>query len=86
MNNCSTIMAILQENRTETSVKVQEVLTKYGCHIRARMGLREGSVKDCSNMGLIILQLCSEDNVPSKMKEELDLIPNVKTKYMNLDF
>ena len=32
--NYSTIMAILQENRVDIAVKVQEVLTQYGCNIR----------------------------------------------------
>ncbi|VBB08673.1 Hypothetical protein LUCI_3951 [Lucifera butyrica] len=86
MTNCSAIMAILQENRTETAVKVQDVLTKYGCHIRIRLGLHDSGVDTCTNSGIILLQLCG-DNVPlQQLEKELQVIPNVKVKYMTLDF
>ena len=44
MNNCSVILGILQENRVETATKVQDILTKYGCHIRVRLGLHDSGV------------------------------------------
>ncbi len=86
MNECSVIMAILQENRTETATRVQDVLTQYGCNIRVRLGLHDAAVNSCSNSGLILLQLCGE-NIPLKeLEHELQIIPNVKVKYMTLDF
>lgn len=86
MGNCSIIMAILQEKRIESAVKVQDVLTKYGCHIRVRLGLHDSAVNECSNSGMIILQLCGDDLVISDMQQELQAIPSVKVKYMTLDF
>lgn len=86
MDNCSTIMAISLENREETSREVQGILTKYGCSIRARMGLREGAPDRCTNMGLIILQLCGNGDVAEKMQIELNEVKSVKAKYMKLDF
>ena len=86
MGNCSIIMAILQEKRVETALKVQDVLTKYGCYIRVRLGLHDSAVNECSNSGMIILQLCGDDLVISDMQKELQVIPNVKVKYMTLDF
>ena len=84
--NCSTIMAILQENRVETAVKVQDVLTKYGCNIRVRLGLHDAHVDSCSNSGIILLQLCGEQTLISEMEKELQAVPNVKVKYMSLAF
>ena len=86
MGNCSIIMAILQEKRVETALKVQDVLTKYGCYIRVRLGLHDSAVNECSNSGMIILQLCGEDLAISDMQSELEAIPSVKVKYMTLDF
>ncbi|BBB90776.1 hypothetical protein [Methylomusa anaerophila] len=86
LENCSTIMAILQEQRMETAAKVQDVLTKYGCHIRCRLGLHDAHIETCSNSGLILLQLCAGSSVVSELEEELKVIPNVKVKYMTLDF
>ena len=86
MVNCSIIMAILQEKRVESAAKVQDILTKYGCHIRVRLGLHDSAVNECSTSGLIILQLCGDNLVISDMENELQAIPNVKVKYMTLDF
>lgn len=86
MQNCTTIMAILQKNRVETSVQVQEVLTKYGCQIRTRLGLHDSGIDACSPSGLILLQLCSDNLEINQIEKELEAIPAVKVKYMTLDF
>jgi len=86
MGNYSIIMAILQERRVESAARVQDVLTKYGCHIRVRLGLHDSAVHECSNSGMIILQLCGDDLVIGDMEKELQAIPSVKVKYMTLDF
>ena len=86
MNNCSTIMAIVQEARVETAIKVQDVLTKHGCHIRVRLGLHEAQIDQCSNQGLILLQLCGSDQeVIAAIEKDLNAIPNVKVKHMILE-
>ncbi|CVK18956.1 MULTISPECIES: hypothetical protein [Sporomusa] len=85
MSNCATIMAIIQGNRLETAVKVQDVLTKYGCYIRVRLGLHDAAVNACTNSGIILLQLCGEDVPVNQMEQELKQIPEVKVKYMLLD-
>lgn len=85
MNNCSIIMTIVQDNRVETAVKVQDVLTKFGCYIRVRLGLHEAAVNSCTNSGIILLQLCGDDVPVKQIEQELQQIPNVKVKYMSLD-
>ncbi|MDD4600659.1 hypothetical protein SDC9_11252 [bioreactor metagenome] len=83
---CSTIMAIVQENRSETAVKVQDVLTKYGCNIRVRLGLNDSAVDLCSNRGMILLQLCGDDLLVADIEKELTSIDDVKVKHMIIDF
>ena len=51
MKSCSTIMAILLENRNETAVAVQAVLTKYGCNIRGTAGTEGGSTRHLHKCG-----------------------------------
>lgn len=84
--SCSTIMAIVQENRTETAVKVQNVLTKYGCFIRVRLGLNDSAADNCSNRGMILLQLCGDDLSVESFEKDLVSIGDVKVKYMTVDF
>lgn len=86
MTNCSIIMAILQENRVETAPKVQDVLTEFGCFIRVRLGLHDAAVDQCTNTGLILLQLCGDDVPVTDMVTKLGSIPHVKVKTMELDF
>lgn len=86
MTNCSTIVAILQDNRVETAPKVQEILTRYGCNIRMRLGLHDAALGECSNTGLILLQICGEKNEISEMERKLQDLPYVKVKSMSLDF
>ena len=85
MCNCHTIMAIVQDHRTETAVKVQDVLTKYGCHIRVRLGLHDSAINECSNTGIILLQICGADAPVKELEQELKVIPDVKVKYMTLE-
>lgn len=86
MKNDSIIMAILQEQRVETAIQVQNVLTKYGCHIRVRLGLHDAAIDSCSPNGLILLQLCCESGILQELEHELTAIQSVKVKYMTLDF
>ena len=84
MSNCTTIMAIIQDNRNETAVKVQNVLTKYGCHIRVRLGVHDAAIDACSNSGIILLQLCGDAPLAT-IEEELNAIASVKVKHMILE-
>jgi hypothetical protein len=86
MDSCSTIMAILQENRVDTAPKVQDILTEYGCNIRVRLGLHDAALGVCTNTGLILLQLCGEDKLNKELEEKLNSVPHVKVKTMSLDF
>jgi hypothetical protein len=89
MNNltkCTSIMAILQDHRVDTATLVQDVFTRHGCYIRARLGLHEGGVLECSDRGLILLQVCGDPKIAEVMNTELNDIPGVHCQYMNLEF
>ncbi len=86
MSNCSVILAILQENRVETAAEVQNILTKYGCYIRVRLGLHDSGLDSCSNSGIILLQLCGDELPLHQFEQELLAVPSVKVKHMALDF
>lgn len=84
--DCKTIMAILQDNRTQSAPKVQEILTKYGCSIKVRLGIHEVDEKQCSTEGLIILQLCGTEEEIQKLEEELNSLERVNAKRVTLSF
>lgn len=82
--NCAHIMAVVLKQRTETAVRVQEVLTKYGCHIKLRVGLHEGALNACTEEGLIMLQLCGSPDELAAFQNELNAIPHVRAKSMDM--
>ncbi len=78
------IMAISVDLRTDHAPRVQEVLTKHGCIIKMRLGLHETSSKMCSERGLILLQICGEDNEVKALKEDLLSVEGVKFNTMTI--
>ena len=71
------IMAITVNYRSQHATKMQDVLTKYGCMIKTRLGLHEAG-DTCSEGGLIILQLTGAKNEIEAFKNDLNAIEGVK--------
>lgn len=78
------IMVVLVGNRMESAVEVQKVLTETGCFIKTRLGLHDGTPEQCSNTGLIILELMGDDLSKKTLFEKLKSIPNVKVERLEL--
>jgi len=77
------IMGIQIEDRDSDAIKVQELLTKYGCTIKTRLGLHEAASNSCSSAGLILLEFLSgcEDEA-GKLESELLKLKNVSVRRM----
>lgn len=80
----NTILAIKVDGRTSNAVHVQEILTKFGCNIKARVGFHEASADHCAMDGIIILQLFGEDDIAKVMHKELDKLEGVSPKIIEL--
>ncbi|MEA3423367.1 MAG: hypothetical protein U9Q80_06215 [Bacillota bacterium] len=78
------IVGIQVNHRSGDAVKVQEILTKYGCIIKSRLGLHDAG-DGCSDEGLILLELIErKDKVAAEyLEEEINALENVKIKRMN---
>ncbi|MCD6102649.1 MAG: hypothetical protein J7J68_01600 [Thermotogaceae bacterium] len=81
-----TVMAVLVENRKETAEKVQKILTGWGCLIKTRLGLHDGVLDNCSDAGLIILELVGNSEQHKELSEKLNRLPGVRANYMELSF
>lgn len=64
---------------------VQEVLTKYGCNIKTRLGLHEVSETECSANGLLILEMFGNEAVCEEMFAKLNTIEGVEAQKMIFD-
>lgn len=77
-----TIMGISIEPRNINAPRVQEILTKHGCIIKVRLGLHDISEDSCSKRGLVLLQLCGENNEFEILRKDLESIEGVKVNTM----
>lgn len=51
------IIGIQVDNRASEAVKLQEILTAYGCFIGTRLGLHDMGEYKCLNYGIVIIEV-----------------------------
>lgn len=56
----TTIIGIKVNNRIESAIAIQEILTVYGCVIKTRLGLHEEINGKCSPKGLLLLEIIDD--------------------------
>ncbi len=74
------LLGVLIRNRAQSAVKVQQLLTEYGCSIKTRLGLHEAGENVCAPHGLILLELTGKVEEMEKLQKELNSIPHVEAK------
>jgi len=80
-----TILLILIGNRKDSAVKVQQVLTAWGCLIKTRLGIHDGILDNCSDQGLLILELYGTKEQKDEMSRKIAVIPGVTSKLVDLE-
>lgn len=76
------ILGVLITDRQKEAGKVQNVLTKYGCSIKTRLGLHEVTDDVCSTSGLLLLELIGDVHEMDKLEKELMAIDGTQTQKM----
>ena len=71
-----TILGICLKNRTQQAGALQEILTRYGCSIKTRIGLHDVAEGQCAAGGIILLEIISKDE---EMIKELSAQFDVQT-------
>ena len=56
------IIGIELENRLEESLKLQAILSKYGCSIKTRIGLHDMGEYKCLNYGVVLIEVVDKVN------------------------
>ncbi len=82
-----TIMLIMVGKRRETAVEVQKLLTEYGCSIKTRLGLHSAAGDQCTEEGLIILELAGDPEKHDELYTKLTGLKclNVKMERMEIN-
>ena len=67
------IIGINIRQRSNEASQLQNILTKYGCNIKTRLGLHEVTDNVCSTTGIILLEVIGQtadmDNLEKELKE-----------------
>lgn len=56
------IIGISVDNRKEEAQKLQDILTKYGCYIKTRIGLHDMGEYKCLNYGIVLIEVVDRIN------------------------
>jgi hypothetical protein len=79
-----TLLIILVGKRKETAVQVQKVLTAWGCIIKTRLGIHDGVMENCTNEGLIILELYGTEEQKMELARKVEVLDEVSSQLVNL--
>lgn len=77
-------MIIVVNLRKKEAVTVQKILTEWGCFIKTRLGLHEGVLDQCSEVGSIILELVGENEKHVELARKLNLLAGVNAQYLEI--
>lgn len=83
--HCYYIIGLRVNHRTGNAVTLQEVLTKYGCNIKLRVGLHETSEEFCSDDGVIMLQACGDRAIVEEMLAAFNALEGVSAQMLDLN-
>jgi len=79
------VMLVLINHRHDAAEKVQKILTAWGCFIKTRLGLHEGVLDNCTESGLVFLELKGEKEKHNELERKLNLVKGVDAKQLSLE-
>jgi hypothetical protein len=79
------VLLVLIGSRKESAVTVQKVLTGWGCLIKTRLGIHDGVLDNCSDQGLLMLELVGEKEQKEELARKIGLIKGVSSKLVELE-
>ena len=79
-----TLLIILVGKRKETAVKVQQILTAWGSIIKTRLGIHDGVMDNCSDEGLLILELHGTEEQKNELARKVEVLTGVSSQLVNL--
>lgn len=79
------VLLVLIGDRKDYAVNVQKVLTGWGCIIKTRLGIHDGVLDDCSNQGLLMMELAGTQEQNEELTRKLTLVKGVTAKLVELE-
>lgn len=82
MKSETRVLGIFVKKRSLSITLIQDVLTKFGCSIRTRLGINISSQLNVPDAGLILLELIGDIKEMDKLEDALKDIHQVQVKKM----
>lgn len=76
------VFGIYIQERSKNALAVQNLLTKFGCSIKTRLGLHEVIDGYCSNSGLILIELTGDKSEIENLEYELRKLNGIEIQKM----
>ncbi len=80
------VLGVHITGRQVNAAKVQELLTKYGCNIKTRLGLHNIDECSCSTNGLLLLHMSGEPSASHELAEKLSALSGVSVQKMVFEY
>ncbi len=78
------VLLVLIDKRSDSAVEVQKILTAWGCYIKTRLGLHDNTLDECTQTGLIFIELVGDEEKHTELNRKLNLLSGVTAKLVNL--
>ncbi|MFA5479497.1 MAG: hypothetical protein WC002_00195 [Candidatus Muiribacteriota bacterium] len=79
-----TIILVLIDGRKKQAVHVQQILTEWGCLIKTRLGIHDGVLDNCSDAGLLMLEMVGDIEKIRNMQKLLSNLPGVSANLVTM--
>lgn len=80
--NRHVIYGVHIQNRGENAVRVQQLLTEYGCYIKTRLGLHEVDEEFCATGGIILLEMYGAIEKCEELRDKLNSLESIEVQEM----
>ena len=77
-------LIIVIDIRKKEAVTVQKILTEWGCFIKTRLGLHEGVLDNCSEIGTIFIELAGDKAKHEELNRKLNLLQGVSSQVIEM--
>ena len=78
-------LLIVINKRKNDSVKVQQVLTEWGCLIKTRLGLHADTLDNCSEIGTIFIELVGDTDKHKELAALLGKMSGLSAKLVQME-
>ena len=80
--NRHVIYGVHVQNRGENAVRVQQLLTEYGCYVKTRLGLHDVDETFCATGGIVLLEMYGDIEKCEALRDKLNSLDGIEVQEM----